>query len=179
MQMSRCPVIPDVVPREPGHLPAPDHPSRQALLEAVKEKLLRIKSHKSAAPSAPEQQPAERRVRLYEFRHPDKLNRLQIRKLPSVTIATQAAPIQTDTAARQIRHVSTQADPQDQRQTMEQVTTATSPLVPTGGLEIWPQDVAQVVSDILQHELHDALVSFQHIPQQLLSKVSPFSFQTT
>ena len=121
--------------------------SRQELLEAVKETLLekRHKQHNNA------QSP---RVGFYECRHEtdehNKLSRLSVQKLPSVTIATRGA-------ARPINHhiIDVQSS-----------SIVQAPELQGAILDIQPDDVARLVSDILSTQLELAVDSLEPMNRQ-------------
>ena len=149
------PDYPDLIPRQQQQqqsaveisLPPPGTPSRQLLLGAVKESL----ESKRKNPSPP-------RVALYQFRHrsdeeetlTDKMRRLSVRQLPSVTIAS---PRSIHRSANQIVHV------QSPSSAIVDVS-ATPP--PPPAIDIQPDDVARIVSDIMASQIELAVDSFRN-----------------
>lgn len=152
------PDYPDLIPRQQQQqkqpaveisLPPPGTPSRQLLLGAVKESL----ESKRKNPTPP-------RVALYQFRHQsdaeeetltDKMRRLSVRQLPSVTIAS---PRSFHRSANQIVHV--------QSPSSAIVDVSATPPPPPTAIDIQPDDVARIVSDIMASQIELAVDSFRN-----------------
>jgi len=187
--------FPDLIPQKPSQspqkpnneqpvhsfssqpiLPQPGSPSRQALLKAVKETLERRKKHAIDEEKGKEEQSP--RVGFYRFRHEtvaavqeDKLSRLSVQKLPSVTIATQKPD-------RPLNHVISVQSPSiaspicQSPASVELLTeqTASSSTAnhrqPPPNLEIQPDDVARLFCDLLATQLELAVDSIGPIQEK-------------
>ena len=153
-------------PSSGDSLPRPGSSSRQVLLEAVKETLERRKipaQEESAEERRKEafQHPQSPRVGFYQFRHDetafgqDKLSRLSVQKLPSVTIATR-------TAERQLNHVISVQSPSIDPILPATAAAAVQELIDPDDratVDIQPDDVARLVSDFLAGQLELAVDS--------------------
>ena len=200
--------FPDLIPRkrsqsppkpnkEPLHsftsqLPQPGSPSRQALLEAVKETLERRK--KLTADNEEEKTEQSPRVGFYRFRHEtvaavqeDKLSRLSVQKLPSVTIATQkpdrplnhVISVQSPSIASPICHhtadsVELPTEHSNTSATAAKLTSSSSSNIAnhqqeeqtSPNFEIQPDDVARLFCDLLATQLELAVDSIGPIQDQ-------------
>lgn len=161
-------------------LPQPGSPSRRTLLEAVKDTLERRTKSQPAIKDNQEEDDVSSlpspRVGFYQFSHEsgqDKLSRLSVQKLPSVSIATQRVD-------RPLNHVisvqspSIVADrvPVDSPPSVSQ----NEPVLPVDNglvvnnrfdnVDIQPDDVARLVSDILASQLQLAVDSFDCFQQE-------------
>lgn len=168
-----------------GSLPRSGSPSRQALLEAVKGTLERRKNQplvdEERKKDVPQQEQS-RRVGFYQFHHEtasgqDKLSRLSVQKLPSVTIATR-------TADRPLNHVINVQSPSietSHHRAVEDELLPAKPNDPTTSVDedIQPDDVARLVSDILATQLELAVDSLGPIQRLLEQPASPGRFQVT
>lgn len=168
--------------RQPGFLPQPGSPSRQTLLEAVKETLERRKKpaidEEEEKGKESEQSP---RVGFYRFRHTetvaavqeDRLSRLSVQKLPSVTIATRKPD-------RPLNHVINVQSPSivsticQSPASVELLTERTASSSSSANhhqqqsppnLEIQPDDVARLFCDLLATQLELAVDSIGPIHQ--------------
>lgn len=159
--------FPDLIPAEsqatqtrpPPHniLPQPGSPSRKVLLETVKETLER---RKKLVRDQEEDEVSSPRVGFYQFRHEtghdqDKLSRLSVQKLPSVTIATRTRP------DRRLSHVISVQSPSipPTRSPTPQLLGQAADTSENELLDIKPDDVAQLVSDILATQMELAVDS--------------------
>jgi len=135
----------------PDVIPMPRDRCRLALLNRVKEKLVqqRIESR------TPESRTP--RVGYRELRHRDdgvqeRLRRLQITQLPSVTLAAPSTGAQPQQVVMQdYRNVSIQTDPSPELSEAMSLPVA---------MEIVPEDVISVVNDILHTQIDFALADF-------------------
>lgn len=196
--------FPDLIPRkrsqsppkpnkEPLHsftsqLPQTGSPSRQALLEAVKETLERRK--KLTADNEEEKTEQSPRVGFYRFRHEtvaavsNKLSRLSVQKLPSVTIATQkpdrplnhVISVQSPSIASPICHHTADSVelPAEHPNTSATAAASSSSSIAnhqqeeqtSPNFEIQPDDVARLFCDLLATQLELAVDSIGPIQDQ-------------
>ncbi|XP_046437952.1 uncharacterized protein LOC124189032 [Daphnia pulex] len=170
--------------QQPGFLPQPGSPSRQALLEAVKETLERRKKpaidEEEEKGKESEQSP---RVGFYRFRHTetvaaavqeDKLSRLSVQKLPSVTIATRKPdrPLNHVISVQSPSIVSTICQSPASVELLTERTASSSSSSANHhqqqsppNLEIQPDDVARLFCDLLATQLELAVDSIGPIQQ--------------
>ncbi|XP_057371260.1 uncharacterized protein LOC130692198 [Daphnia carinata] len=172
--------FPDLIPQtkswakpkeEPLHssLPPPGDPTRRDLLEAVRKTLERRKKLLDEE----EKNVQSPRVGFYQLRHEsvtnqeDKLSRLSVQKLPSVTIATQKPdlPVNHVISVQSPSIVPVSAEP-----LVEQPNTAVDNQQPT----LEPDDVARIFSDLLATQLDLAVDSIGQLtsPRQCQIKSS-------
>ncbi|KAI9564413.1 hypothetical protein GHT06_008152 [Daphnia sinensis] len=168
--------FPDLIPQtksrakpkeEPLHVGLPGDPARRDLLEAVKKTLERRKKvtdeEEKNAPSP--------RVGFYQLRHEsvtnqeDKLSRLSVQKLPSVTIATQKPDLP-------VNHVISVQSPSIVPVSVELL--AEQPAVNNQQPTLEPDDVARIFSDLLATQLDLAVDSIGQLtsPRQCQIKSS-------
>ena len=166
-------------------LPQPGSPSRQALLEAVKETLKRRK--KPTADNEVVKDEQSPRVGFYRFCHEtvaavqeDKLSRLSVQKLPSVTIATQkpdrplnhVISVQSPSIASSICHHQSPASVESLTEHPNTSASSSSSSAnhqeerPPCNLEIQPDDVARLFCDLLATQLELAVDSIGPIQEQ-------------
>ena len=175
-------------------LPATGSQSRQALLEAVKETLMRQKIPIKLTPRSSLQQTPSRaesegspskspRVGLYSFQHPPddgdsqaKLGRLTVQQLPSVTIAS-ARPAVAANRPQIIDVQSTSCSTATREDGGGEPDEGTYPSESVAedrrALSIQPEEVARIVSDILAGELDLAFDAFDTIQRQEGRKEGP------
>lgn len=173
--------FPDLIPQtkswakpkeEPLHssLPPPDDPSRRDLLEAVKKTLERRKKL-SDEEEKTDQSP---RVGFYQVRHEsvtnqeDKLSRLSVQKLPSVTIATQKPDLP-------VNHVISVQSPSIVPPSVELLADGQpNKVVDNQQPTLEPDDVARIFSDLLATQLDLAVDSIGQLtsPRQCQIKSS-------
>lgn len=202
------PIFPDLIPssRTSGSasrvLPSAGSPSRQALLEVVKETLgrriqLRNPIYEEQKDGQEKEEPAveeERpvlprapplvsnrspRVGLFNVRHEgdaitkDKLGRLTVQSLPSVTIATRAVMPPSRVIEIQSRSISSaqvSLEPEQDGKVDCNVSLSASSKSEEEAVatdrSIQPEEVARIVSEILANQVDLAFDSFQRIDQQ-------------